>query len=278
MPGDFDADTAVTGGAGRYTATLSPAWQAWGPMGGYVAAIALRALAAESPLRRPASFSCAFLSVARFAEVQLEVETLRRGKRSQALGVRMHQDGTPVLAGFGWVVDEDMQGFVHDHAAMPKVPPPAQVPSYAERAPDYDAWYPVWRTIDGKPVIWHDPPDPAPPVWKTWMRLFETPPLDDPVLDYARTLMWLDLMMWNASTPPHLPWPVSHLAPNLDLNATFHAPAGDAEWLLCDAEAPVAREGLVGCHGRVWTPDGRLAGSATSTLFCRPNPEYERGA
>jgi acyl-CoA thioesterase-2 len=278
MPGDFAADTAVRGGAGRYAATLSPAWEAWGPMGGYVAAVALRALGAESALARPASFSCAFLSVARFGEVQLEVESLRRGKRSQALAVRMRQGETPILAGFGWMVEPGMRGLEHDHGVMPAVPPPADVPSFAERAPDYDEWYPVWRTIDGKPVLWSDDPKPRAPIWHTWMRLFQTPPLDDPFLDAARTLLWLDLMMWNATVGPHLPWPISHLAPNLDLAASFHARADDAEWLLCDAHAPVGRDGLVGCNGRVWTPDGRLAGSATSTLFCRPNPEYKGGA
>jgi acyl-CoA thioesterase len=273
MPGDFALDTAVTGGGGRYRAALSPAWEVWGPLGGYVAAVALRAIGAESALRRPASFACAFLSVARFGAVELEIETLRRGKRSQALAVRMHQEGTPILAGFGWTVDEGMRGLEHDHAEMPDVPPPESVPSYAERAPSYDEWYPVWRTIDGKPVRWSEEPKPGPPIWHTWMRLFQTPPLDDPFLDAGRTLLWLDLMMWNATVGPHLPWPISHLAPNLDLSAVFHAGAPEAEWLLCDAHAPVGRDGLVGCNGRVWTPDGRLVGSATATLFCRPNPE-----
>ena len=69
---DFSLDTAVRGDAGRYRATLSPEWEVWGPLGGYVAALALRAMGAESPLRRPASFSCLFLSVAHFGSVELE--------------------------------------------------------------------------------------------------------------------------------------------------------------------------------------------------------------
>ena len=42
---------------GRYTAKLSSDWEIWGPMGGYVAAVALRAAGAESPFSRPAAFS-----------------------------------------------------------------------------------------------------------------------------------------------------------------------------------------------------------------------------
>ena len=86
---DFAADTAVhrlgvDGDVTRLRAELSPAWEVWGPVGGYVAAIALRALAAGTELPRPASFHCNFLSVARFGAVDLEVATLRRGKRSHA--------------------------------------------------------------------------------------------------------------------------------------------------------------------------------------------------
>ncbi len=45
--GDFEIDTRVEGEKGRYKATLSRAWELWGPSGGYVAAIALRAAAKE---------------------------------------------------------------------------------------------------------------------------------------------------------------------------------------------------------------------------------------
>jgi acyl-CoA thioesterase-2 len=156
---------------------------------------------------------------------------------------------------------------------MPAVPQPDALRSYAEIADNYDEWYPVWRTIDGRPVESGEAA--GPPVWHTWMRLFETPSLDDdPFLEAARTLMWMDLMMWNAASRPH-PWPQTHLAPNLDLSVLFHDAAPKDEWLLCDAHSPVGREGLVGCNGRVWTPDGRLLASGLSHLLCRPNPRYE---
>jgi acyl-CoA thioesterase-2 len=271
--GDFAADTALVGEAGRYRARLSQEWQVWGPLGGYVAAVALRAMGATSPLQRPASFSCLFLSVARFAEVEIEVTTLRRGKRSEALQLHMTQEGTPVLSALGWTIAEGSQGFEHEHVTPPSVPKPTELRSYAELADNYADWYPVWRTIDGRPCVWTE--EPGPPVWHTWMRLFETPKLDDPFLEAARTLMWMDLMMWNAATPPHQPWPTTHLAPNLDLSVLFHDTAPDDEWLLCDAYAPRAKDGLVGCNGRVWSPGGRLLASGTSHLLCRPNPMYE---
>jgi hypothetical protein len=78
--GDLDVDTRLSGGAGIYTGKLSPDWKIWGPNGGYVAAVALRAAGLESRLARPASFSCQFLEAGAFEAVDVRVETLRRGR------------------------------------------------------------------------------------------------------------------------------------------------------------------------------------------------------
>lgn len=281
MAGDFARDTAVSGSNGRYRAELSPAWEVWGPLGGYVAAVALRAAGAETALARPASFSCAFLSMARFGEVEISVDTLRRGRRSHALALRMEQEGRLILAGQAWAVDSGMKGFEHDFAQAPDVPAADRLRSFSELADDYDQWYPLWQTVEGKPVEWRQ--GPSDPTWHCWMRLNETPALHaDPWLDAARTAMWMDLMMWNGAIPPHFsadgPRPLEYLAPNLDLACTFHAAAPEPEWLLCEAHAPVAAEGIVGCQGRVWTPTGALTATGTSTLFCRPNPLADTAA
>jgi len=65
--GNLGRDTAVEQiDEHRYRATLNKDWEIWGPMGGYIASYALRAIASESPFARPASFSCHYLSVAAF--------------------------------------------------------------------------------------------------------------------------------------------------------------------------------------------------------------------
>ena len=105
--GDVDVETApaLQGEGGRYTAMVHQDWEIWGPCGGYVAAIALRAAGAESPFARPASFFCHYLSVAAFEPVDLVVTPLRSGRTVLAQRVSMSQHGRPVLEAMVWSVE-----------------------------------------------------------------------------------------------------------------------------------------------------------------------------
>src|SRR5215207_4597841 len=94
---DLEQATRVEGDDGRYVAQLSDAWEIWGPNGGYLAAIALRAAGRMAQIERPASFYCHFLSSPAFAEVQLDVTVLKQGRRAESLQVTMSQDGRAVL-------------------------------------------------------------------------------------------------------------------------------------------------------------------------------------
>ena len=126
--GDFELDTRVRGEAGRYRATLSEDWRIWGPNGGYLAAIALRAVGCEAHIARPASFYAHFLSVGRFSDVELEVEAVRLGKRSESFRVRMLQDGKALLEGMVRTAAAG-PGLEHDVAEMPQVALPAELRS-----------------------------------------------------------------------------------------------------------------------------------------------------
>ena len=91
--GDLGIDTEVRAcGDGRYEGTVSDEWEIWGPMGGYVAAFALRAAGLASEHPRPAAFSCHYLGVARFAPVQLRVELRKRGRNASSYRVDVAQD------------------------------------------------------------------------------------------------------------------------------------------------------------------------------------------
>ena len=91
----------------RWSAALWRDWEIWGPNGGYVDAIALRAAGAATTLPRPASFSGHFLNVAEFAAVDIDVTTLRAAKRASSLRVSPSQNGRAIFEAIVWVVVGD---------------------------------------------------------------------------------------------------------------------------------------------------------------------------
>lgn len=274
---DFLADSAVhfeAGGDAPGRAELSANWAVWGPNGGYVAAIALRAAMARSRLPRPASFHCHFLSVGTFAPAALHVTSLGGGKRAESLRVEIVQDERVLLAASVWMVDDGLGGYAHDHGCAPDVPGPGELRSYQDLSDDYDDWYPIWRSMEGKPWRWFDHADEGPrdPVSRTWLRFNDTP-IPDRQADAVRQLFWLDFPGWNATIAAHR-WPFPYLTPNLDLMVQFHRFAPETDWMLADGNVWVAEDGLVGCISRLWSEDGRLLASGASKHVCRPNPQY----
>ncbi|HEX4433301.1 MAG TPA: acyl-CoA thioesterase domain-containing protein, partial [Acidimicrobiales bacterium] len=151
--GDIEAQTAVEpAGDGRFTAMVHPDWEIWGPCGGYVAALALRAAGAASPLVRPASFFCHYLSVASFAPVDLEVTALRAGRTVLAQRVGMSQEGRPVLEAMVWSVGE-VEGLEHEDVDPPDVPDPDGLPTFGELRPDETrAAMRFWENFDQRPI------------------------------------------------------------------------------------------------------------------------------
>ena len=268
------ADTEVRRDAhdeGLVHGALTEDWSVWGPNGGHLAALALRAGLACSRFERPASFQCHFLAVGAFLPVQIRVRPIGGGKRAESLSIEVHQDDRVLLVATLWTVDGGLSGFEHAKATPPDVPGPSELSSFHELTDDYDDWFPIWRSLEGKPVTWREAP--GDPISQTWMRFTDTQ-IRDRAADAVRQLFWLDFPGWNATCAAH-EWPFRHIAPNLDLTAQFHAFAPEAEWMLAEGVAPVAGEGIVCAASRVWTEDGRLLASGSSSHMCRPNPGYE---
>jgi acyl-CoA thioesterase len=271
--GNLDEDTAVEGGEGRYRARLSPDWEIWGPNGGYVASVALRAAAAASRFDRPASFMGHFLSTAAFDTVDLEVTPLRQAKRAESLRVSMTQEGRPVLEALVWLVD-DVQGLEHDHARAPDARRPdtlrpidEQIPPDTPRPP-----FTFFDNVEERPLVdwvpWEER-EPGEPRIVTWFRFRPRATFDDPVVDACRYLILADTMEWPAATRAHRagqPW----IAPSLDVAVRFHRAAPESAWLLSETAALVATEGLVGGSASVWSEDGQLLASGGQQMLCRP--------
>ena len=265
--GDIEVQTAVEPvGEGRFTAMVHADWEIWGPCGGYVAALALRAAGAESHLARPASFFCHYLSVAAFAPVDLVVTPVaRRAHRAGPAG--RHDPGGPAGArGHGVVGRATSRGLEHEDVDPPDVPDPDELPTWADlcarRGPARHALLGQLRPAPRRRgrSEW-PPPGPLPPTWRTWVRCRPTATFDDPWVDAARSLIVLDVGSWPAGSRPHMYLEPPYIAPSLDLYASFQYPGGSSEWLLLDAHSPVAHGGLLSWTGRVWSKERRLIAS-----------------
>lgn len=275
--GDLAHDTAVEGDGGRYQSKLSQEWEIWGPNGGYVASVALRAAGAHSRFDRPASVVGHYLGVAAFDTVDITVETLRAAKRAESLRVSMRQDGKAIFEGLVWAVG-DVDGVEHDTTTIPETRDPESVPPTAERlaARGEAEWYPFWRNLDQRVIDWDDELDweqrpPSDPVYGCWYRYVPTSTFSDPWVDACRHLILLDTLVWPAAANLHVRAP--YVAPSIDISVGFHRWRPDEEWLYAQAVATSAGGGVIGGDGRVWARDGTLLAVGASQLLCRPAPQ-----
>jgi acyl-CoA thioesterase-2 len=271
--GDLAIETAVEQvDEGRYRANLSRAWEIWGPMGGYIASVALRAAGEATSQPHPAAFSCHYLGVARFEPVDIEVHALREGRAASSHRVSVTQDGNAILEALVWST-ADNDGLEHDESSPPEVLGPDELPSIEDLLPDdAEPPFPFWLNFDAKPIHFEvdwPPEGPRPAQWQEWLRFLPTSTFDDPWADAARSVILVDLPSWPSANRPHAWRQPGFMAPTLDLNVAFHRPTSGEPWLLCDGAAPVSTRGLFGWTARVWSPSGALHASGGGQCLYR---------
>ena len=278
MAGFVEA-TAVRNDGVHHQALIDPDWFIWGPFGGYLAALAMRAMAAQSAFGKPATFSCQYLNVGKAGAVRVEVELLKRGRAAECLRATLRQDGRPLLEAQSWIIADQLSGIEHD-----------DVPSPFACAPDgLNDWHgfgeelksSIWHQIRRRPLAEFScaPHANGPPRWACWLKLKDTFPANDFALRAARAILWMDLAPWNAALNAH-GWPTTHLAPTLDLTVQFQpdlyaAAENSDDWMLVETASPQARAGLFGANSRLWSTSGGLLAVGAAQGLCVPNPRYQ---
>jgi acyl-CoA thioesterase-2 len=263
---DLDEATRVEGGGGRYGGVVHRDWFIWGPNGGYLSGLALRAAAAESRFRRVASYSCVFVGVAKAGPVELRVEPVRRARRADAFRVELAQEERPILSALLWLVDAGVPGLAHRDLARPEVPPPDALEDDDVRLGPSTA--PLFRLLERRGVDLHTPGSGAAPRVRVWLRFRAPAQYADPFVDALRPLIASDLFYWPATGRLHGDERRAWTAPGLDLQLAFHDFDPPGEWLYCDTHAPLAHAGLLASTNAVWSQDGRLlVTSKTQALF-----------
>ena len=126
---EFDQDTAVRQSAdGKFTAEITDRWNTpGGPDGGYVLAIAGRALASSLPHPHPFVVNSHFLRRAIPGPAELEVEVVRTGRRHSTGHARVLQDGKEILRALGTFGDLNAGSCrTLDAEPRPDLPPPEE--------------------------------------------------------------------------------------------------------------------------------------------------------
>lgn len=247
---------------------LSPKWEIWGPNGGYLAAIALRAVATVVPAgHRPASISCQFLASGKMEDARVKAAPVKMGRSAWCVDVEILQNERILLRAQVWTTDRK-DGPHTPAPPMPRVPEPLSLPTYADlnkgRKPHL-----FWTNFDARPITLPVPTDePVEPMLQHWFR-FPDVATDDPFADQGRTVIPIDTVPW----PTHWrtrPRTSDYMGPSLDLSIWFHDVPGKSEWQFLETHSDVAGGGLIFGRARMWADDGRLLATGASHMLHSP--------
>jgi acyl-CoA thioesterase len=265
---EFDRATAVAPlGDGAWGAGIDRLWFAGpGPNGGYLAAIVLRAMAAEldDAAREPRSLTCHYLRPPTAGPVRIDVTVERAGRATSTLTARLSQEGRQCVLGVA--------------AFGVEVPAPAAYASSPPAVPGPEDVAPVDNSSSGLSIVSRFEARPAvgeemfagagEAVTGGWLRFADERGTD------AIALAMLADAWWPA------PWvrlrePVA--APTIDLTVHFRAPrAADAlaagEPVLAVFRSTTAADGFFEEDGELWTRGGvLLAHSRQLALLIPPD-------
>ena len=243
--GDLAADTDLVETApGTYQRTLSDHWEIWGPNGGYVAGVALRAAQLHSGRARPANATVHFLGVANFDDpVTVTAHTQRHARQATSTRVEIAQGDRAILTAMIWAVDADLGGLAHDDAPMPDVPAWSDLPTLAERLAaergEGGSPYRFWDNFEQRPPSWiidWESRQPSRPLYQNWMRYLDGGAANDPWDQAARLLLLVDLGAWPSIGRRHLDsndW----IAPSIDCRANSTVPGPPTSGSSCRPRA-----------------------------------------
>ncbi|MBW3667578.1 MAG: thioesterase family protein [Actinobacteria bacterium] len=261
--GHFGDDTAIIQtDEHRFQARLTDEWSIWGPHGGFLATLALRAAGAVTRLDRPCTIHLQYVNVADFGEAELEVTSLRATRRAECLRVDMRQGDKLIMEASVRTVAADSPGPDCRWSPMPTLPEPTTMArvDFGQR---------FWSNFEIRippGIVGEDGADPVVAGWQRFVPQATFP--DDPWLDAGRSLVALDTAQFPAIARAFEA--MTFIAPTLDYSVSFHQPVPDDVWLAGEARGVHAGGGLIAGSAALWGESGALTATGTQQMLCRP--------
>jgi acyl-CoA thioesterase len=251
----FSGDTGVTAkGYGKFEAQIHPAWCiGTTPNGGYLLAIALRALQESLPFGDPIAVSSHFFAAPRVGIADITVEILRVGKTLMRAQGRLMQGEVEVLrvvAAFGQLDNGvGLPTFV-DTGQPPSIPLPDHCQRVNATTPDGRA-SPVRDQFEIRyhpdSVGWASGAPSGTAEVKAWIRLVDKSPPDGLLIP-----LLLDVLPASVFDVGVMGW-----VPTIEMTVYQRARPRGA-WLLCSIQCRFAAGGMMVENGEVWDEDHRL--------------------
>ena len=256
--GKFATDTAVQPARdGAYTCQIGADWWVMlGPNGGYLAAIAVRALQdALDPGDRPLrSLTVHYMRAPQAGPATVEVVPEREGGSVTFARLRMIQDDQPFATALA-VLARGRESMTLDTAKAPDIPPPDEI----QALPDSDQAPPFARNFDYRPAA--EPPVAGEAVTGGWLRL-----RDDEELDAALVVALCD--SWFPAIFSVVPEPMA--VPTLDLTVHLRdALPRPGDWVLARVTTRTVGDGLLEEDAELFGSDGRLLAQSRQLALAR---------
>jgi acyl-CoA thioesterase len=256
LTGSFAAATAVQPAApGEWAGSIAPGWEIAGNAnGGYLLAMAARALAGAAGRPDPVTVTAHYLSPGRTGDVRIATQILKDGKRFATGTATMFAGDRPLLAVLGTLGDlSQAAGPELIEGAPPELPSPEEcvrvVPAGTFPPPFMGHVDLRLHPDDAAFATGHQS---GQPLMRGWFRL----PDDEPV-DSIALLCAVDAFpptAFNARLP--IAW-----TPTVELTAHIRANPAPG-WLRCRFATRFVTAGFLEEDGEVWDSTGRLVGQS----------------
>ena len=229
----------------------------------------------------PTSLHSYFVAPASAAlSIEYRVERIRDSRRFANRHVNAYQDGKLVFTMMCQFHGSE-DGFVHQSAVMPDVPPPEEVllihefvlknSDRLDEAAMHNFLSPLpieMRAVRPEVYFFERPETPQ---RDFWFRLPSAAAIDDLRLQACLLGYCSDYWLAGVAAVPHF-FPTNskgHLISSLDHSIWFHRPARCEDWLLHHTTSPSAQDGLGLSRGQIFDREGHLIASTTQECILR---------